>query len=307
MSSLQTADRSSLSLQRLLTSCALCFLVSSAPAAGAAHDVTLWRVDGTYNSVYLLGSVHLLRKSDYPLPQILYDAYEDAGTLIMELDMDDLDPLATQSLINELGIAKGDTGLRELMGARLYEQAEQQAQRIDIPLAMLGRAEPWFAALTVENLLLMRIGFNPGYGLEMHLAQRAGGDGKEILGLETERQQLEILDGLPLKAQRQMLLQTLDEGAEIEAIMDDMIAAWRGGDIEFLEQNMLGEIREHRELFNAMVVERNRTWVKQIRKLLTERENYLVVVGALHLVGDIGLPSSLRELGYEVLQLREVD
>lgn len=290
--------------RRQLLFASLLFAISVA-SADAGHPVTLWQADGAHNRVYLLGSVHLLRESDHPLPAVIYDVYDDSPTLIMELDIDDIDPVATQSLINELGMIQDGGDLRALMGERLYARAEQQAQQVNIPLAMLASAEPWFAALTVENLLLMRIGFNPIYGLEMHLSGRANGDGKEILGLETERQQLEILDGLTLKAQRQLLLQSLEEGSKIETIMDEMIAAWRFGDTGYLEKYFLAELQQHRELFNALVTDRNRAWTRQIDELLGDRENYLIVVGALHLVGDEGVPSMLRDRGYQVTQLRE--
>jgi len=264
---------------------------------------TLWQASGVHNRIYLLGSVHLLRESDHPLPAAIYQAYDDADTLIMEIDMDDMDPVATQTLVNELGMIQGGGELKEMMGPRLYARAEKQAQQINIPLAMLASAEPWFAALTVENLLLMRIGFNPIYGVEMHLSERARADGKEILGLETERQQMEILDGLTLKAQRELLLQALAEGASIESLMDEMIVAWRIGDTSFLEEYLLGQLKEQRELFDALVVDRNLAWVDQIEELLGERENYLIIVGALHLIGEVGVPTLLREKGYRVTQV----
>jgi len=276
-------------------------------AAGSGHLVTLWQADGAHNRIYLLGSVHLLRKSDHPLPAAIYRAYEDSGTLIMELDMDDIDPLATQALINELGMISDGSELRDLMGPRLYAKAEEHAQRVNIPLAMLASTEPWFAALTVENLLLMRIGFNPVYGLEMHLSQRARADEKEVLGLETERQQMEILDNLTLEAQRNLLLQSLEEGAELEAVMNEMIAAWRHGDTEYLEQYLLSGLQESHELFDALVADRNRAWAEQIDKLLAEKENYLIIVGALHLVGDISVPALLEERGYTLTQLGDVN
>ena len=76
----------------------------------AQHPVTMWEVQGENNRIYLLGSIHLLRSSDYPLPTPIYDAYTDAETLIMELDMDDMDQGAMQAVVMELGInADGET------------------------------------------------------------------------------------------------------------------------------------------------------------------------------------------------------
>ena len=279
-------------------------LLSLLAAAAQAHPVSLWRLDGQENRVYLLGSVHLLRPEDYPLPEVVYEAYEDAEVLIMELDVDDVDPAEAQAVISQLGIIE-DGSLSELMGPAAYAEARAYAERADIPLALLENSEPWLAAITVEQLMLTRIGFNPDFGIESTLATKAAEDGKEILGLETVRQQLELLDGLSLGAQRALLLQSLEESLEIQQLMDDLIHAWRHGDVEFLEGVMLDGIEKHPELYRAVVAERNRAWFARIVELLADSEDYLVVVGAVHLIGEDGLPALLDENGYRVVQLRE--
>ena len=101
---------------------------------------------------------------------------------------------------------------------------------IDIPLDMLAQSEPWLAAMTVELMMLYRIGFDPLLGVEMIMTTRATQDGKPIEGLETIDEQLSFLDGLPLEAQREMLLQTLAEGAALSESIDELIDAWRYGD-----------------------------------------------------------------------------
>jgi uncharacterized protein YbaP (TraB family) len=139
----------------------LWLLPVAALADSAGHPVTLWMAEGTSNHVYLLGSVHLLREQDHPLPRVIDEAYNEAETLYMELDMDDLDPLLMQATINRLGMLEEGTSLRDVMGEELYEEAMAVAVELEIPLEMLERTEPWFAAITVEQLALARIGFNP--------------------------------------------------------------------------------------------------------------------------------------------------
>jgi uncharacterized protein YbaP (TraB family) len=193
----------------------LWLLPVAALADSAGHPVTLWMAEGTSNHVYLLGSVHLLREQDHPLPRVIDEAYNEAETLYMELDMDDLDPLLMQATINRLGMLEEGTSLRDVMGEELYEEAMAVAVELEIPLEMLERTEPWFAAITVEQLALARIGFNPSYGVEMYLLKKASRDGKTILGFETVEQQLAYLDGLSLDAQLALLMQTLTESAAI--------------------------------------------------------------------------------------------
>jgi uncharacterized protein YbaP (TraB family) len=248
---------------------ALCLLLMlCATAAHADHPVSMWEVDGGNNRVFLLGSVHLLRAADHPIPPVIYGAYEEAETLVMEMDMDDVDMIEAQALITELGLIQGGGTLRDLMGPGAWSEAQELAGRADIPLAMLTSSKPWLAAITVEQLILTRIGFDPSYGIESHMADRAAADRKEILGLETVRQQLEFLDNMSLDSQRALLLQSLEESVDLEAIMDELVSAWRHGDVEFLEHNMLKEIQEHAELYDTIVVERNRDWVAQIEAML---------------------------------------
>ena len=287
----------------------LAILTLSAPALAVADGdpLPMWQLNGDSNKVYLLGSVHLLREQDYPIPKAIYSAYDDADTLIMELDMDDLDPVATQSLVNQLGLIQDGRTLADLMGRNLYARMERTASEIDLPLQMLAAAEPWLAALTVEQLMLTRVGFDPGFGIEAHLLEKAAADDKPILGLEEMAQQLGFLDSLSMDAQRSMLLQTLEEATEIESMMDDLIDAWRRGDTDFLEDRMLAEMQQYPELYEVIVVARNRDWTRQIEALLDDRKDYLIVVGALHLVGNDSVPSMLDKKGWQIEQMRQPD
>lgn len=278
-------------------------VVALADAAG--QPVTMWMAEGSSNRVYLLGSVHLLREQDHPLPRVIDDVYDDAETLYMELDMDDLDPMLMQATINRLGLLEEGTSLKEVMGDELYADAMTLASELDVPLEMLDRTEPWFAAITVEQLALTRIGFNPAYGVEMYFLKKAAQDGKTILGFESVEQQLAYLDGLSLDAQRELLLQTLAESAAIREIMDDLILAWRSGDIDYLEQTLLDDVSGYPELYDTIVASRNRIWADTIDELLEQDEDYLVIVGALHLVGEDGVPRLLEQRGIRVTQMHE--
>lgn len=274
-------------------------------SAGDGHPVTMWRLDGERNSIYLLGSVHLLRAADHPLPAVIDTAYADAETIVMEVDMDDIDPVAAQQQVTALGLLPEDRQLEELMGPGPYARAEALARAAEIPLAMLARTEPWLAAITVEQLMLARIGFDPQHGIEAHLTSLATAEGKPVIGLETVRQQLEFLDGMSLAAQRSLLLASLEESAQMERVMDELVHAWRHGDIAYLESEMLSQMQEYPELHRVIVVERNRNWTGAIEDFADDEDDYLVVVGALHLIGDRGVPALLEERGYEVVQMRQ--
>ena len=288
-----------------LTVACLLALPGLSATQDVGHPISMWKIEGNSNRIYLLGSVHVLRKQDHPIPTAIDDAYEDAEVLIMEVDMDDIDPIEMAGLVSELGMIADGGSLQDIMGPALYGEAADYASQLGIPIDMLGATEPWLAAITVEQMMLLRIGFNPQYGIEFHLTAMAGKDEKEIFGFETAREQLEFLDGLSMPAQRSLLIQTLQESLSIEEDINLLIDAWRHGDINFFEKTLLAEMRKYPELYKTLVVDRNEAWVEKIKKLTAEKDDYLVVVGALHLVGEDGVPALLSEQGISVDQLNE--
>ena len=283
----------------------LIVVAGEAPAQDPGHPISMWQIEGGSNRIYLLGSVHVLRQEDHPIPTAIEEAYQDADILIMEIDMDDLDPINMAGLVSELGVINDGGSLQEYMGPELYTEAAEYASQLSIPIEMLGETEPWLAAITVEQMMLLRTGFKPQFGIEFHLSAKAGEDNKEILGFETVREQLEFLDGLSLPAQRSLLIQTFEESLNIEQDLNLLIDAWRHGDVDFLEKTMLAEMRKHPELYKTLVVDRNEAWVKKIKSLTTEADDYLIVVGALHLVGEDGVPALLSQIGISAIQLSE--
>ncbi|NND35900.1 MAG: TraB/GumN family protein [Gammaproteobacteria bacterium] len=152
---------------------------------------------------------------------------------------------------------------------------------------------------------MFRLGFNPMLGVEMHLTAQATRDGKPIEGFETVEEQLRFLDDLSPGAQNEMLLQTLKESAELASLMDEVIEAWRRGDTAFLEETLLADMQQYEELNRTLVVDRNHRWLDRIEELLTHDDDYLIVVGALHLVGEDGVPNLLEANGARIQQLQE--
>lgn len=279
-------------------------LLACALAAPASAELPLWELEGTASRVRLLGSIHFLRADDYPLPAPMDEAYRDADVLIMELDLDDLDPVESQAVLRRLSMDAEGRRLEALIGAAAYREASAKAAAIRIDLGTLADFEPWFAALQITQLRLGQLGFDPFFGIEARLVARARGDGREIIGLETLEAQLTALDSLSASDQRRFLMQTLDDAAEIEASLGDIIDAWRRGDVEALERDLLEGLADQPALYQRILVDRNRAWAEQIAALADDAgRSYLVVVGALHLVGDDSVLALLEQQGIGHRQL----
>jgi hypothetical protein len=243
-----------------------------------------------------------LRPGD-TLPPEVVAACREADVLVMELDLDDLDPVATAETMQRLAIDPRGRTLDVLLGPRDYEEAERKAQALGIDLSMLRQFEPWMAAITITQLQLAKLGLDPESGVEQQLLQLAHRDHKAVQGLETLDEQLSFMDELSPGAQRAFLMETLDEAETMKDELDDIVTAWKRGDVPALEKEFLADMRKQPELYRQIVVERNRRWAGQLAPMFRDGKDYLVVVGTLHLVGPDSLIRKLSQAGYPSRQV----
>ncbi len=278
----------------------LCLLSVSAWGNPAA-----WHVSGEGAELWLLGSIHYLRERDYPLPPRVEELYQRADTLVMELDLDDLDLLAAQEKFMEAGILPESGTLRAVLAPEVYDLTEARAANLGLPLMLLERLEPWLVALTLMDLGMSRLGYQASQGLEQYLVRRSLLDGIEILGLETLGDQIDIFDSLSWADQEALLLQTLTDLQTAEAEMTTLLDAWRDGNLDELAAELTADFDELPELHTALVSSRNRRWAVKLEQLLQGSGRYLVVVGALHLVGEDSVIELLSARGLDVALVRE--
>jgi uncharacterized protein YbaP (TraB family) len=270
----------------------------------AFAEAPVWAIRGAHNTVYLAGSVHLLRSGDARLPAAFDRAYQDADALVMEIDLDDLDPSAAQGWMLEHGMIGDDKTLGDIIGKPRYEKVEQEGNRLGLPVEALQRLEPWLVAMTLAQLQYMKLGFDPEQGVEKQLERKAQTDHKEITGLETLDEQLGLLANLSKDDQAKFLDLTLEEMHEMEGETDTLLRAWRAGDAKKLASMLSDEYKVAPVLYRTLVADRNQRWMPQIEKLLKSDKDYLIVVGALHLVGTGGLLDLTKARGYEAKQLQ---
>jgi hypothetical protein len=270
-------------------------------------NLPMWEIAGAHNTIRLLGSIHFLRPGRDSLPPALVAAVDDADVVLMELDLDDLDQAGAQVSLQTLGIDPGGRTLEALLGERDYRLAATKANALGIDLALLQAFEPWLAAITVSQIELQKLGFDSESGVERQVLQLAARDRKEVRGLETLQEQLAAMDALPPATQRAFLLQTLDEAADMREQIDDIVEAWKTGDVRTMESEFLDDVRKQPDLYRRIVVDRNRAWARKIGALTRERTDYLVVVGTLHLVGPDSLVRMLDKAGHTSRQLTAAD
>ncbi|NGX15177.1 TraB/GumN family protein [Wenzhouxiangella sp. XN24] len=276
----------------------------SSPPAGA---VPLWSVqapDGK-STVLVLGSVHLLRPADQPLPPAVHDAYRRAGRIMVELDPAELEPAATQAALERIGIATPGRSVAESLQPAEWRRAEALASAAGLDLQAVSMMEPWFASIVLYTDALGASGYEAELGVDQQVTTWAQRDGKPVIGLETLEEQLLLFKTLGEERQREILLKTLEDAAALETDTDALVADWRAGDAAALAARLATDFEGYEDLRDSIVIRRNQAWLSRVEGLLALPGTSLVVVGALHVVGPDGLPQLLEARGYRVQKLED--
>jgi len=271
-------------------------------AQGAhARDTSVWSMKGTRNTVYLAGSVHALPKEDSAFPEQLERVYKASDVVVLEVDLDDMNPLDAVKFITANGTLPANQSLKDVLGDEPYTRVSKLAESLEIPEVVIAKLEPWAAALVLTQFALTKTGFDPQLGIDMQITERARADGKPIEGLETVIDQLSVFDARSFEEQSRFLLDSAEDAPNLNKDLQELIQAWRAGDLRALEKAFIKERAKSPGLYDALLGVRNRQWLPKIEALLEEDRDYLVVVGALHFVGSDGLLALLKKDGHKAV------
>jgi uncharacterized protein YbaP (TraB family) len=289
-------------MQRTRVGLILCslFVCLAARADGALHS--LWELHGKHNTVYLLGSIHVLRPRDYPLAPALLDAYGKANAVFMEVNMQEIGSAEVQTeMLGSAMLPEGKT-LSGILGAERYARADALAREVGVELSLFDQFAPWFVAEAISQQQLLQLGFQPESGVEMYFMARAQNDGKSMAGLETVHDQISVFENMSMDTQADYLLSSLEQAHGLAAEVDSMVRAWQRGDTQWFVDELQSEFGRDPRLYQSVLVARNRKWVPKIEALLNEDKNYLVIVGTGHLVGPGSVIDLLKKDGIGAVQ-----
>jgi uncharacterized protein YbaP (TraB family) len=285
--------------------------VAALVAIGAAASVHLqaaprnflWKATGPGGVVYLVGSVHVLGPDAYPLDPAFERVFESAGTLVEELDMAEmLEPASQMSMLTRGMLPPGQT-LDAILAPATLAQVKATLSDMGIPIAPLMQFKPWMLAVTLQSMQWQKAGLDPDLGLDKHFFDLARARQMPVRGLETLDFQLSRFDGMSPDLQDRLLTETLKELETTKASFTEMANAWKTGDVNAMERLVLTDLRSEPEMYQRLLVERNKTWLPKIEALFSDAKPAFIVVGAAHLVGSDGLLQMLKARGYTVEQL----
>lgn len=280
-------------------SCAVAAILAAASPAFAASGC-VWKItDPGGGLIYLGGSVHALRSTDYPLPSAYNRAFDASERLVFEAD-----PKALRQVGKDFARSgqyrKGDS-LRNHVDPRTYDYLRRFFALVKVPETEFARYRPWFLALLLQAPHLH--GLSPDLGVEGFLERRARANNKPVSGLESASEGVAIFSDLSDRQSEAMLLLTFIPAQSGSDGSSKMMTAWRRGDVETMARLVRTEMADFPALKERVLDRRNRNWIPKIERDLRSGHVYFVVVGAGHLGGPNGLLALLKARGCRVEQL----
>lgn len=271
--------------------------------AQEARKHFLWKVEAPNAAVaYLLGSLHVLSPEFYPLAAEINSAFAASKTLVEEVDFDEMnDPAQMMNALGKAMLTDGRT-LDQIVAPATFAEVSKRAEKAGLPMMAIQRMKPWLVAITLMGPSLQAAGFKAELGIDKHFFDRAKEGGLKRRSLETLAYQIERFDELSPKLQEEMLISSMKELDTQVGNVTEMAQQWVAGDVKSLEKSLLVSFNDSRELYDRLLVERNRNWVPHVETCLQQDAGCFVVVGAAHLVGPDGLPTLLAKKGYKITQ-----
>lgn len=264
----------------------------------------LWQVRTATATVYLMGSVHFMKKDAYPLSKVIEDAFDRSDTLAVEADINSIGK-GTLEKLRLKGFYQGEDSIANHVSRETYDYITGEAARLGFPITSLIRQKPWLLGMTMSAIELMKAGYNPHYGIDKYFLTKASGI-KKVVELESIDYQIDLLAGLPDQEQEHFLIYALKDLASLARQVDALMTAWATGDaariVSIMEESVAADGRL-KVVHEKILTDRNRNMAKKIAFYLNSKGTVFVVVGAGHLVGDLGIVELLRKEGHHVEQL----
>lgn len=269
------------------------------PVQATGAGPALWVVRDADSTLYLFGTVHVLRQNTLWRWAAVETAFDSADRLVLEISNPD-DQAAMMPVIQQHGMSP-DRPLSQLLNAEERSKLDAAAQTLGASGAALDPMRPWLAALTLSVAPLVKAGYDPQSGVELVLKARAAAAGKEVGGFETIDEQVRILAGFPEEAQLDFLRSTLEDFEGATTDLDKLVEAWADGDVRAIDRLGVQPMRrENRAVYEALLVRRNANWADQIETMLEGSGTVFIAVGAAHLAGRDSVQTMLERRGVEV-------
>lgn len=268
-------------------------------ALPAKAEPAMWVIRDKDSTIYLIGTLHLLRhEMEWDSAKVKKAVTESTELWLEVANIDD--QASVLPLMTKYGMDPEKT-LSSKLSAAQKEKLSKVAAIYGIPPASLEPMKPWMAGLMFAVLPLQKAGYDPNAGVDRLLKAQAEKEGDKIRGFETAEEQVRFFAELPEPEQIAFLEETLGEAEEGLSELEKLAKAWIDGDTETIGNVALTELKnEAPALYEKLVVQRNIAWSKKIAEILKGSGVQQIAVGAAHLAGPDSLQVQLAKRGIKV-------
>ena len=278
----------------------LSFLLFSAPLYA---ETSVWKVQSKSSLLYLGGTIHVLKSSDFPLPREFDIAYADSELVIFETDITGMQSPEIQQLMMSKSMYADGMTLKKALSPDTYAVLKEYCDGIGIPVASLNTLKPSIVVLTLLVIELQKLGIMND-GVDHHFFHKTAADGKKTDTFETIEEQIEFIVSMGEGNENRYLIYSIRDLKKTKQMFSTMTAAWRSGDVDKLSELFLKEMKkEFPKLYKTLFTDRNNKWLDKIETYLQTPQKEFVLVGVGHMVGEDGLIEQLKRRGYDVKQL----
>jgi uncharacterized protein YbaP (TraB family) len=266
---------------------------ATAPAATTDADPALWVIKDADTTIYLFGTVHVLKPGLSWFDEAVKTAFDKSDELVLEIN--EPDPAAMQPLMMKLGFDAAGKPLSQALPGDKGAAYLKAMSGIGMQPAVAEHFKPWLAATVLSVAPLQKLGYAPANGPEHVLTAAAKTEGKKLGELETAEQQLGYLAGLSQSAQIAFLTSTLDDQSNLGAMMNEMVADWSKGKPEALAKLLNEDLTGQPELRKTLLTDRNARWATWVNERMKRPGTVFVAVGAGHLAGKGSVQDNLSK------------
>ncbi|WP_156820906.1 TraB/GumN family protein [Dasania marina] len=277
---------------------AIVFLMAYASLTQAAAPV--WKISHGDKQLYLAGTVHVLAQQDYPLPAAFDRAYQAASHLVFETDMGAMQGQGFQAELLQAMSYRDGRSLSSVLAPATYQALRQYAGSRGLDIAHMDGFKPSMVIMSLTLAELKRLGLGE-IGVDAFFYGKARSDNKSTGQLESVAQQLDFIATLGEGREDEFVQYSLSDMESLGAMMRQLKQAWVRGDVATLNRIALLPLQQDfPSIYHSLIVQRNQAWMQSLQALLHSAPTELVLVGALHLVGEDGLLEQLAKKGYTV-------
>jgi uncharacterized protein len=266
---------------------------TSAPTTVTINaDPALWVIKDADTTIYLFGTVHVLKDNIKWFDGGVKAAYDASSEVVFELDTSN--PQAMQGVIMKMAIDPDGPALTQKLGPDLAASLDKALKEAGIPMAAFEKFEPWIVPVIMTGAVLAKAGYKTDSGVEAQLTTALKKDGKTLGALETAEEQMGLFDNLPEVVQIAYLKSTIADLPKTGPILDEMVTEWAKGNPDALDALLNKSLTATPELEKVLLNDRNARWAEWVEKRMAKPGTVFMAVGAGHLAGKNSVQEKLK-------------